>query len=65
MADPSGRLNGRGAYVCRSEACITQGIERGTLTRALETPVPAALREELVAAVDQTTDRRGGTRGQE
>jgi predicted RNA-binding protein YlxR (DUF448 family) len=65
VVDPTGRLNGRGAYVCAAEACIVNGIERGTLARALETPVPVALAAELRAALDQNDDRRGGTSGQE
>ena len=48
--DPSSRANGRGAYVCRDEACITTAITRGALGRALEAPLPADLRETLVAA---------------
>jgi predicted RNA-binding protein YlxR (DUF448 family) len=63
-ADPTGRLPGRGAYVCRDLDCITNAIRRGTLSRALETPVPAGLQDELAATV--TTDTiGGGTRGQE
>jgi predicted RNA-binding protein YlxR (DUF448 family) len=63
-ADPTGRLSGRGAYVCRDRACITTAIERGVLSRALETPVPAGLADELAAAV--TPDLiEGGARGQE
>jgi predicted RNA-binding protein YlxR (DUF448 family) len=64
VADPTGRLNGRGAYVCRSGDCITNAISRGALSRALETPVPAGLREELVEATADDDDR-GGRRGEE
>jgi predicted RNA-binding protein YlxR (DUF448 family) len=63
-ADLSGRLAGRGAYVCRDQTCITTAIERGALSRALETPIPAGLADELAGAV--TTDLiEGGARGQE
>jgi predicted RNA-binding protein YlxR (DUF448 family) len=64
VADPSGRLNGRGAYVCRDLECITNAINRGTLSRALETPVPPQLREELAGAVPDLKIQ-GGARGQE
>ena len=63
-ADPTGRANGRGAYVCRDLGCITNAITRGTLSRALETPVPPGLREELAAAVPELMIQ-GGARGQE
>jgi predicted RNA-binding protein YlxR (DUF448 family) len=48
--DPTGRSNGRGAYVCRDETCITTAIDRGALGRALEATLPADLRDALVAA---------------
>jgi len=63
-ADETGRVAGRGAYVCRDLDCITNAITRGALSRALEIPVPAGVLEELAATV--TTDSiGGGTRGQE
>jgi predicted RNA-binding protein YlxR (DUF448 family) len=63
-ADGTGRLAGRGAYVCRDRDCITTAITRGALTRALEIPVPAGLLDELAATVTNE-DIGGGTRGQE
>ena len=40
VADETGRLAGRGAYVCRTEACLDQAITKGALSRALKTPLP-------------------------
>ena len=48
--DPTGRANGRGAYVCRDEACITGATARGGLGRALESALPAGLATELMTA---------------
>jgi predicted RNA-binding protein YlxR (DUF448 family) len=48
--DPSGRANGRGAYVCRDEACIAGATGRGGLGRALETTLPADLADQLLTA---------------
>jgi predicted RNA-binding protein YlxR (DUF448 family) len=62
--DETGRVAGRGAYVCRDRDCIANAIQRGALSRALETPVPAGLLDELAAAVTNDTIG-GGTRGQE
>ncbi len=45
--DPTGRANGRGAYVCRDEACITTGTRRGGLARALGATIPPDLAIEL------------------
>jgi predicted RNA-binding protein YlxR (DUF448 family) len=66
MMDETGRLAGRGAYLCRESGCWTLAAERGALGRALKAPVPPALREELLAGpAMMTTTERGGARGQE
>jgi predicted RNA-binding protein YlxR (DUF448 family) len=62
--DETGRLAGRGAYLCRDASCWTRAIERGALGRALEAPVPPELREVL-AAGPTTLMTEGGARGQE
>jgi predicted RNA-binding protein YlxR (DUF448 family) len=64
--DESGRLAGRGAYLCRDAACWTAALERGTLGRALEAPVTAELREAIAArAAQMTTTTEGGDIGKE
>jgi len=62
--DETGRLAGRGAYLCRDAGCWTLAAERGALGRALEAPVPAELREVLVAG-PFTRHVEGGMRGKE
>lgn len=65
--DDTGRANGRGAYVCRDDVCITTAIEKGALARALETRLPAELKTELERAAGTTQSRMtpGGPHGQE
>ena len=53
--DPTGKANGRGAYVCRDEVCITGAFARGGLSHALATPVPAVLADELRRIVSRGT----------
>ena len=53
--DPTGKANGRGAYVCREEACIAGAFDRGALSHALSTPVPAVLADELRRIVSRGT----------
>ncbi len=64
MADPTGRLAGRGAYVCHQEACRSQAISKGALSRALHTAVPSDVKATLEAAIITDTTE-GGARGQE
>jgi uncharacterized protein len=62
--DETGRLAGRGAYLCRDAGCWTLAAERGALGRALEAPVPTELREALRTGTSLMIDE-GGARGQE
>jgi predicted RNA-binding protein YlxR (DUF448 family) len=54
--DATGKANGRGAYVCHDEACITGAMGRGGLSRALGTNVPVTLAEELRRAISRGID---------
>ena len=72
VADESGRAAGRGAYVCRTEACLDKAITKGSLSRALKTPLPPDLRTALAGSLmtqitdtNETMTIEGGTRGQE
>jgi predicted RNA-binding protein YlxR (DUF448 family) len=47
--DPTGRLPGRGAYVCASGTCAAEAVRRGALERALGVPTPEPLRDRLTA----------------
>jgi predicted RNA-binding protein YlxR (DUF448 family) len=70
--DPTGRLPGRGAYVCDDPACRTRAAGPGFLTRALGTPFPAELAAALAADASTMTNtnpnpntntNQGGTNG--
>ena len=66
VLDESGRLAGRGAYVCRSTACLDKAITKGALSRALKTPLPADLREALAEGMTMHHPTiEGGAHGQE
>ena len=47
--DPTGRVPGRGAYVCASGECAAEAVRRRSLERALGVPVPEAIRDRLAA----------------
>ena len=47
--DPTGKKNGRGAYLCRQRPCWDVGLKRGSLERALKQAVPAESRAALEA----------------
>jgi uncharacterized protein len=64
--DPTGRMAGRGAYVCTGGTCLMTAIDKGALARALAVAIPTELRAELLArTAPMTTNDEGGERGQE
>jgi hypothetical protein len=60
--DETGRLAGRGAYVCRDGSCRETAVGRGALSRALDRPLPPELAASLAA---MTLMNEGGVRGKE
>jgi predicted RNA-binding protein YlxR (DUF448 family) len=63
--DPTGRLAGRGAYVCVGTDCLSIAIKKGALTRALEVPLPSTFLEAVGQGAVTSISTEGGTRGQE
>ena len=47
VADETGRKNGRGAYLRRSEACLNKALKIRALDRALEQPLTEAAVDAL------------------
>ncbi len=45
--DVEGRKDGRGAYLCRNEACLETAIKKRGLERSLKTPVSITVYENL------------------
>lgn len=55
--DPTGKRNGRGAYLCPTEACVTQALKQKKLERSLKTPIPETVADALrvLAATRETS----------
>lgn len=47
VTDPTGKRNGRGAYLCRSAECLKRAQKINALGRALETQIPPEVYERL------------------
>lgn len=47
FVDPTGKMNGRGAYLKRSLEAIDIAQKKGVLKRALEVDIPDVIYEEL------------------
>jgi hypothetical protein len=54
IPDPTGKANGRGAYLCRTAGCFEKGLQKGHVARALKATLSMeeleALQAELLKA---------------
>ena len=51
--DFSGRLNGRGAYLCPNPDCLKRAIRSKALERSLETEIPEEVYERLTRDMEE------------
>ena len=47
MLDPTGRKNGRGAYICRDAQCLEKAKKSKALDRSFRMSIPAEVYESL------------------
>lgn len=47
--DPTGRMAGRGAYICKTPACLAKARKKNSLERAFKAQVPPQVYEKLEA----------------
>ena len=52
--DFSGKLNGRGAYLCPDPACLKQARRSKALERSLEVPIPEEVYDRLEKEMGDT-----------
>ena len=50
--DHKGKAPGRGAYICKSEACLTRAVKQKQLERALETRIDDSVFERLAEEIN-------------
>lgn len=46
--DPTGKKNGRGAYVCPDRECVLKAIKEKRLEKALDKPISEAVAQQLL-----------------
>ncbi len=46
--DPTGKLSGRGAYVCPSKDCLKKAVKAKRLDKALQRPIAQEIIESLL-----------------
>ena len=59
LYDATGRLNGRGAYVCQSVTCLNEVIKKSLLQKVLKTTMP----ESTLQNINDLAKESGGKDG--
>ncbi len=54
--DFSGKLNGRGAYICPNPDCLKKAIKAKSLERSLEVPIPQQVYDRLEKEMEAGLD---------
>ena len=55
--DPTGKKNGRGAYICKSESCLSAAMKNKGLERSFKQAIPQEVYEQLVKEMSQLEDK--------
>jgi len=63
--DRSGKLPGRGAYLCADGSCLSSALKKKAIERALSTALSAELKAELESGSAQLSAGGGTENGQE
>ncbi len=56
VLDPTGKRQGRGAYLCTNRECIELAKKRDCLSRALKTRVDPGIYEEIIVLLEKDND---------
>ncbi len=51
--DATGKLNGRGTYICKKTECLEKAIKSKRLAKSLEAEIPEEVYEEIKAAIEK------------
>lgn len=51
--DDTGRKNGRGAYICKSQSCLENAIKTKGLERSLKVSIPAEITDALTKEMSE------------
>jgi predicted RNA-binding protein YlxR (DUF448 family) len=52
--DTTGKVSGRGAYVCPTTDCVDQAVKQGRLAHALEVAIPVSIADALRSALTRS-----------
>ncbi|MDI6827293.1 MAG: YlxR family protein, partial [Armatimonadota bacterium] len=56
VVDATGKLSGRGAYLCASAECFRRAVKEKRLSKALRTEVPDEVLEQIEKIISQGSE---------
>lgn len=56
VVDLTGKMNGRGAYVCPNAECLKKAVKSRALDRALEVKIEPEVMERLASEVERRSE---------
>lgn len=59
--DPTGKKNGRGAYICRSKKCFEAARKKKALEKSLKCRIPDEIYDKLAEELDGLETEEEGT----
>lgn len=51
--DATGKLNGRGAYICKNKECFEKAMKTKRLSKSLEVEIPNEIYEEIKSEISK------------
>lgn len=57
LIDATGRMNGRGAYVCVNTECLHKAVKNKGLERSFKTPIPRDVYDLLAKEMEKLENR--------
>ena len=51
--DATGKINGRGTYICKNIECLDKSIKTKRLSKSLETDIPTEVYEEIKKEIEK------------
>lgn len=53
LIDSTGKINGRGAYICNNKECFKKAVKANRFSRSLEVEIPKEKLEELESKIEK------------
>lgn len=53
IIDNTGKINGRGAYICRNDKCFEKAMKGKKIDKALKCEIPIEIYEQLKKEIDK------------